>query len=87
KERIIGTFLINVIAALKLEAINYKKTGNKNDKLKIKQIVNDKYVKNILKDYAYKNQPPKKRILYTLIDNGLWRCVLFITNLKLKSGI
>lgn len=87
KERIIGTFLINVIAVLKLEAINYKKTGNKNDKLKIKQIVNDKYVKNILKDYAYKNQPPKKRILYTLIDNGFWRCVLFITNLKLKSGI
>lgn len=86
KERIISTFLINVIATLKLEAMNYKKTGNKNDKLKVKQIVNDKYVKSILKDYAYKNQPLKKRMLYTLIDKGLWRSVLFITNLKLKSG-
>ncbi len=86
KERIIGTFLINVIATLKLEAINYKKTGNRNDKLKVKRIVNDSYVKNILKNYNYKNQPPKKRILYTLIDKGLWRSVLLITNLKLKSG-
>ena len=86
KERIIGTFLINIIATLKLEAINYKKTGNKNDKLKIKKIVNDSYVKSILKNYDYNNQPLKKRLLYTLIDKGLWHSVLFITNLKLKSG-
>ena len=87
KERIIGTFLINVIATLKLEAINYKKTGKKDDKLKVKQIVNDSYVKNILKNYNYNNQPFKKRLLYTLIDNGLWRSVLFITNLKLKLSL
>ena len=86
KERIVGTFLINIIAVLKLEAINYKKTGNNNDKLRIKKIVNDSYVKNILKSYNYNNQPLKKRLLYTLIDKGLWRSVLFITNLKLKSG-
>lgn len=86
RERIKSTFLINIIAALKLEAINYKKTGNKEDKLKIKKIVNDSYVKSILKSYNYNNQPFKKRLLYTLIDKGLWRSVLFITNLKLKSG-
>ena len=63
------------------------RNDNKNDKLKVKQIVKDKYVKSILKDYAYKHQPPKKRILYTLIDKGLWRSVLFVTNLKLKSGM
>lgn len=86
RERIKSTFLVNIIAALKLEAINYKKTGNKEDKLKIKKIVNDSYVKSILKSYNYNNQPLKKRLLYTLIDKGLWRSVLFITNLKLKSG-
>lgn len=86
KERIIGTFLINVIATLKLEVRNYNKTGSKKDKLKIKQIVKDRYVKNILNSYPYKNQPAKKRILYMCIHKGLWHCVLFITNLKLKSG-
>ncbi len=85
KERIIGTFLNNIIAVLKQETENYNKTHKKSDKLKIKNIVRDKYVKEILKDYTIKNLPKKKRILFTFIKSGFWRAVLLITNLRIKQ--
>ncbi len=87
KVRIYSTFLGNLRAMLKQEAIHGKETGNiKLIKERMKQIVNDVFLQNVLSEYNYSNLPNKQKISCICLEKKWWRLTFLLSYLQSRKN-
>lgn len=87
KIRIYSTFLGNLRAMLKQEAVHGVQTKSlKFIKNRMKTIVNDSFLQKVLKEYNYSNLPKKQKISCICLKNKWWRLTFVLSYLQSRKS-
>lgn len=87
KTRIYNTYLGNLRAALKQEAVHGKETGSiKFIRERMKAIVNDAFLQKVLREFNYANLPKKQKISCICLKKKWWRLTFLFSYLQSRKS-